>query len=147
MFSATVKSMYPKFSMAEKKIADYLLVNRGELADMTSYELAERLGVGQSTVIRFSKKMGYRMFGELIEEEALNRKSNRKTPPSRFSPNSESNTMGLSTRLSKATQGTTLMPPPAISIGHQPSFATDISIATSLPNTVETHLSNSGSKQ
>lgn len=68
MFSATVKSMYPKFSMAEKKIADYLLVNRGELADMTSYELAERLGVGQSTVIRFSKKMGYRMFGELIED-------------------------------------------------------------------------------
>ena len=51
MFSATVKSMYPKFWL--KKIADYLLVNRGELADMTSYELAERLGVGQSTVIRF----------------------------------------------------------------------------------------------
>lgn len=56
MFSAAVKSMYPKFTMAEKKIADYLLVNRGDLADMTSYELAERLGVGQSTVIRFSKK-------------------------------------------------------------------------------------------
>lgn len=68
MFSAAVKSMYPKFTMAEKKIADYLLVNRGDLADMTSYELAERLGVGQSTVIRFSKKMGYRMFGELIED-------------------------------------------------------------------------------
>lgn len=68
MFSAAVKSMYSKFTMAEKKIADYLLVNRGELEDVTSYELAERLGIGQSTVIRFSKKMGYRMFGELIED-------------------------------------------------------------------------------
>ena len=151
MFSATVKSMYPKFSMAEKKIADYLLVNRGELADMTSYELAERLGVGQSTVIRFSKKMGYRMFGELIEDVQHAKggvESEIEPEDAPFEvPNSESNTMGLSTRLSKATQGTTLMPPPAISIGHQPSFATDISIATSLPNTLETHLSNSGSRQ
>lgn len=68
MFSTKVKGCYSKFTMAEKKIADYLIVNAGEIGGVTSHELAERLGVGQSTVIRFSKKMGYRMFGELIAD-------------------------------------------------------------------------------
>lgn len=68
MFSTKVKSMYPKFTMAEKKIADYLVVNSGDVDGVTSHELAERLGVGQSTIIRFSKKMGYHMFGELIDD-------------------------------------------------------------------------------
>ena len=35
---------------------------------MTSYDLAERLGIGQATVVRFSKKLGYRMFGEMIDD-------------------------------------------------------------------------------
>lgn len=68
MFSTKVKGCYSKLTMAEKKIADYLIVNAGEVGGVTSHELAERLGVGQSTVIRFSKKLGYRMFGELIAD-------------------------------------------------------------------------------
>lgn len=68
MFTTKAKSLYPKFTMAEKKIADYLIVNHDEIGDITSHELAERLGIGQSTVMRFSKKMGYRMFGELVSD-------------------------------------------------------------------------------
>lgn len=54
--------------MTERKIADYLIVNHDDIGDITSHELAERLGIGQSTVMRFSKKMGYRMFGELVSD-------------------------------------------------------------------------------
>jgi DNA-binding MurR/RpiR family transcriptional regulator len=68
VFSTKLRSMYPKFTTAEKKIADYLLVNRGDVGDLSSHELAECLGVGQSTVIRFSKKLGYRMFGDFMSD-------------------------------------------------------------------------------
>ena len=68
LFTTRVKSLYPKFTMAERKVADYLIMNGDEIEDVTSHELARRLDVGQSTVMRFSKKMGYSMFGEMIAD-------------------------------------------------------------------------------
>ena len=55
LFTTRVKSLYPKFTMAESKVADYLIMNGDEIEDVTSHELARRLDVGQSTVMRFSK--------------------------------------------------------------------------------------------
>lgn len=66
LFTTRVKSLYPKFTMAERKVADYLIMNGDDVGEVTSHELAKRLDVGQSTVMRFSKKMGYSMFGEMI---------------------------------------------------------------------------------
>lgn len=68
LFTTRVKSLYPKFTMSERKVADYLIMNGDEIEDVTSHELARRLDVGQSTVMRFSKKMGYSMFGEMIAD-------------------------------------------------------------------------------
>lgn len=68
MFSTKVNSLYTKLTMTEKKIADYLIISGGDVDGVTSYELAERLGIGQATVVRFSKKLGYRMFGEMIDD-------------------------------------------------------------------------------
>lgn len=68
MFSTKVNSLYTKLTMTEKQIADYLIINGGDVDGVTSYELAERLGIGQATVVRFSKKLGYRMFGEMIDD-------------------------------------------------------------------------------
>lgn len=68
MFSTKVNSLYTKLTITEKKIADYLIINGGDVDGVTSYELAERLGIGQATVVRFSKKLGYRMFGEMIDD-------------------------------------------------------------------------------
>lgn len=68
MFSTKVNSLYTKLTMTEKKIADYLIINGADVGGMTSYDLAERLGIGQATVVRFSKKFGYRMFGEMIDD-------------------------------------------------------------------------------
>ena len=68
MFSTKVNSLYAKLTRTEKKIADYLIINGGDVDGVTSYELAERLGIGQATVVRFSKKLGYRMFGEMLDD-------------------------------------------------------------------------------
>lgn len=68
MFTAKVKSAYPKLTASEKKVADYLILNCGELGEVSSHEIAELLGVGQSTVMRFSKKMGYSTYAELIAD-------------------------------------------------------------------------------
>ena len=77
MFSTKVNSLYTKLTMTEKKIADYLIINGGDVDGVTSYELAERLGIGQATVVRFSKKLGYRMFGEMIDDAKNFLPSNR----------------------------------------------------------------------
>lgn len=48
------------------KIADYLLANLDTQEKMTSIELADKLNVGQATIIRFSKKLGYKSFKNML---------------------------------------------------------------------------------
>lgn len=48
------------------KIADYLLANIDTQEKVTSVELAEKLNVGQATIIRFSKKLGYKSFKNML---------------------------------------------------------------------------------
>ncbi|MEY8338636.1 MurR/RpiR family transcriptional regulator [Lachnospiraceae bacterium 62-35] len=66
MFFTKLKSLYPTLTYSETKIADYILVNKDETFDMTSQELADLLGISQSTAIRFSQKMGYKSFKNMI---------------------------------------------------------------------------------
>lgn len=67
MFFAKLKSIYPTLTYSETKVADYILANRQDsLEEATSSELASLLGVSQSTIIRFSKKMGYKSFKNMI---------------------------------------------------------------------------------
>lgn len=65
MYNARLRAVSDKLTKAEKKIADYLEDSSKEGRIMTSYELAEQLNIGQSTIIRFSKKLGYHSFREL----------------------------------------------------------------------------------
>ena len=67
MFFAKLKSIYPTLTYSETKVADYILANRQDsLEEATSSELASLLGVSHSTLIRFSKKMGYKSFKNMI---------------------------------------------------------------------------------
>ena len=66
MFFTKLKSLYPTLTYSETKIADYILANKDETFDMTSQELAALLGISQSTAIRFSQKMGYKSFKNMI---------------------------------------------------------------------------------
>ncbi|MEH2960152.1 MurR/RpiR family transcriptional regulator [Candidatus Merdisoma sp. JLR.KK006] len=65
MYNARLHTVSDKLTKAEKKIADYLEDYTKEGQIMTSYELAKQLNIGQSTIIRFSKKLGYNSFRDL----------------------------------------------------------------------------------
>lgn len=68
MYLTKIKNMYPELTGSEMKIADYIMANKGNIAKMTSNELAEILEVGQSTIIRFSQKLGYKTFKKFLND-------------------------------------------------------------------------------
>ena len=51
---------------AENKIAKYISENIDNIADLTSTKLADEVGVSQSTVIKFSQKLGYPTYKRMI---------------------------------------------------------------------------------
>ncbi|WP_300331921.1 MurR/RpiR family transcriptional regulator [Fusobacterium sp.] len=54
------KDMTPK----ESEIGVYILKNMKEILNLTSVELALKIGVGQSSIIKFIKKLGFNKYGE-----------------------------------------------------------------------------------
>jgi len=71
MIQSKLNSVYNTLTVSEKLVADYIIKNRGQLKTITSYQLAKSLKVGQSTVIRFSQKLGYKSFRELLSEISI----------------------------------------------------------------------------
>lgn len=68
MFITKLKSLYSSLTVSEMRIADYLLANIDNMQSITSSELAKKMNVGQSTIIRFSQKLGYKTFKLLIND-------------------------------------------------------------------------------
>lgn len=65
MLITKIHSMLDTFTPTEKKIANFLIENQAAARTMTSYDLSQKLEIGQSNVIRFSQKLGYKGFREL----------------------------------------------------------------------------------
>ncbi|MFD2679289.1 MurR/RpiR family transcriptional regulator [Bacillus seohaeanensis] len=57
---ASIRSRYPQFSETEKKIADYILEDPNKVLHTTINSVAEDLGVADSTVFRFCKRIGFK---------------------------------------------------------------------------------------
>ena len=60
-----ILSSYSHFTKLEKKVADFVLENPQEVLDLTISDLAERCGVGDTTVFRFCRSLklgGYQDF-------------------------------------------------------------------------------------
>ena len=53
------------FTTSERRIANFILTNRGGIAFETAHSVAEKLEVSSITVGRFARKMGYRHFKDL----------------------------------------------------------------------------------
>ena len=62
---STIKSFYPTFHAAEKKVADYILEHGEDVTKITVSELAERSQVSDATVVRFCQKIGYTGFYQM----------------------------------------------------------------------------------
>ena len=54
-----IKTLYFDMGPAEKRIADNVLENSQELAELTVNELAERCRCGSATVVRFARRLGF----------------------------------------------------------------------------------------
>lgn len=60
--SLKINSYYNSFTKTEKKVADYVLDKSNDVMYYSITELADKTGVGESTVLRFSRKLGFSGF-------------------------------------------------------------------------------------
>lgn len=76
---AIIQSARNEMSANEKKLADFILNNSSLIRDYSSQQLAGSVGVSQSSVVKFSQKMGYKGFTDLklaIHESVVKQESN-----------------------------------------------------------------------
>ncbi len=59
-----IKSASESFKPAEKAVADFVLANPEHVMQMSVSEAARDIGVGESTVIRFCRSLGYKGYQE-----------------------------------------------------------------------------------
>ena len=65
MFTVKLRENIQKLSYNENLLANYILSNRQSISSMTSYDIAKKAGIAQTSVIRFAKKIGYNSFKDL----------------------------------------------------------------------------------
>lgn len=63
-----IRNFEQKITGKQKILAQYLLLNSEEISFQTVAGVARKAGVGDSTVVRFSRALGYEGFPELREE-------------------------------------------------------------------------------
>ncbi len=74
-----IRSARDEMSVNEKKLADFVLENASLVRDYSSQQIAASVGVSQSSVVKFSQKLGYKGFTDLklaIHESVVKQESN-----------------------------------------------------------------------
>lgn len=59
-----LKAIREQLTKNEVKIAEFILDNLDEIKNLNTYDLGEKCGVSQASVVRFSKKLGFSGFPE-----------------------------------------------------------------------------------
>ncbi|ELD7554833.1 MurR/RpiR family transcriptional regulator, partial [Listeria monocytogenes] len=62
---ATISSYFPSLSKSEQKVAQLILSNPDEVENLSINDLALMANVGESTIVRFSRKIGLTGFQDL----------------------------------------------------------------------------------
>lgn len=57
-----------KYSKSHRKIADFIITNYDKAAFMTAAALGEKVGVSESTVVRFASELGFKGYPEMQKE-------------------------------------------------------------------------------
>lgn len=60
-----IESFYPSLSKQEKKVADYIFEQKGQISYQSLQEIAKEIKVGEATIVRFVKKIGFSGFQDL----------------------------------------------------------------------------------
>lgn len=74
-----IRSLYSSFTKKEKKVADYVMDNSTKVIYMSITELSDVCGVGETTIIRFCRKLdvkGYQEFKLLLAREMIDPEEN-----------------------------------------------------------------------
>ncbi len=64
-YITTIESFYTSLSKAEKKVADFFLNVNGDVIYNTLLEVSKETGVGEATVVRFCRRIGFTGFQDL----------------------------------------------------------------------------------
>lgn len=67
-FLQEINSNYDNFTRSQAVIADYLTKNLNDIAFYTLEELAAKIGVSTTTIIRFSRTLGYNGYSEMQKD-------------------------------------------------------------------------------
>lgn len=67
-FKEKLREVYPTLTKGQQKVAKYLSENSNVLGMMSAQELATHVGVSESTIIRFSQRMGYPGYLDMKQE-------------------------------------------------------------------------------
>lgn len=67
---ALISSYFPSLSKSEKKVAQYVLANSDEVVNLSINELSRLADVGESTIVRFTRKVGFSGFQDFKLELA-----------------------------------------------------------------------------
>ncbi len=57
--------LYKDMGKAEKRVADWLIANPGEILPLSIIDLAEKCGCSEATIVRFAKRLGFSGYQEL----------------------------------------------------------------------------------
>lgn len=67
-YANKLKLIIEDLTYSEEMLADYIDSHRSEIQNLTSKELSDIVGVSQSTVIRFSQKLGYGSYKKMVSD-------------------------------------------------------------------------------
>lgn len=66
MYRAKIRERYDRLSRSYRRVADYILSNYYEVSFMTAAQLADVVGVDTTTIVRFSQRLGYNGYPDLL---------------------------------------------------------------------------------
>ncbi len=68
MYREKIREYYDHLSRSYRKVADYILSNYYDVAFMTAAQLAYAVGVDTTTVVRFSQRLGYNGYPDMLHD-------------------------------------------------------------------------------
>lgn len=68
MYRQKIREYYDRLSPSYAKVADYVMSHYYEVAFMTAAQLSDAVDVDTTTVVRFSQRLGYNGYPELLQD-------------------------------------------------------------------------------
>ncbi len=68
MYREKIREYYDHLSRSYRRVADFIMSNYYEVSFMTAAQLAAAVGVDTTTVVRFSQRLGYNGYPELLSD-------------------------------------------------------------------------------